>query len=408
MSVTATPPLLSGPASYTASVAADQSLRIGAHPCDAEADTSHLLELVSRLRAEEPRILGYPGNLNFSFEALGPALSVFFNNVGDPDSADSSGMHAKTYEQAVLRFFAETAGTTLDEVWGYMTASGSEGVLYGLATARRALPHAHVYASDQAHYSVPKAIDLMGMQLVTIPSLADGTMDPQSLKAAAFANRRLNPRLGKGPGAIVLASIGTTMRGAVDDVVALRRMGSAAGAVYLHADAAAGGLVAAHAPSSPPWNFRHGVDSLSMSGHKILGSPIPTGVVLVHRDFTPPASGAEYIGASDRTLGCSRSGLASVLMWSALRRLGHSGLRSLIHDCLDVAEYATQQLALADANPSRFPDSLTVCFDRPADSIVRKWHLACEGPRAHVVCVGHVSTAAVDQLCRDLASGTAS
>jgi histidine decarboxylase len=384
----------------------DPALLIGELPADPEADTAHLLGLAERMRAEGLRVLGFPGNLSFDYSALAPLLSVLFNNVGDPSSPDASNMHAKAYEQAVLRYFAEIAGARMEDTYGYMTSGGSEGVLFGLATARRRLPHAYVYASDQAHYSVPKAAALLGMKLLTIPSSPDGTMDPDALRAAAFVRRRLDSHGGHGPGAIVLASIGTTMRGAVDDVVALREAASAAGEVYVHADAASGGIIAAYAPTRPHWNFRHGVDSLSISGHKIVGCPVPCGVVLARRELVPDAETAEYLRASDRTLGCSRSGLAALLMWAALRRLGHAGMRQHILRCLEVAEYASEQLAKAGANPSRFPGSLTVCFDRPAKSIVDKWHLACQGDTAHIITVGHVSPAAVDELSRDLAAGS--
>jgi histidine decarboxylase len=389
--------------SIPASVPRTPDLHIGAGPADPAADTARLLDLADALRREAPRVLGFPGNLDFDFSDLGPALSVLINNVGDPTSTDASDVHTKAYEQAVVHFLAQTAGAGADDIYGYVTTGGTEGILFGLATARRRLPHAHIYASDQAHYSVAKAANLLGLTLVTLPSTDDGTLDPESLKAASFFHRRIRPHGGRGPGAIVVATIGTTMRGAYDDVTELRRAAEAAGDVYVHADAASGGLIAAHAPSAPRWNFTHGADSISISGHKIIGAPVPCGVVLARKDLVDePVIASEYTNASARTLGCSRSGLAALLLWSALRRLGHTGLRAHILRCLEVAEYAVTQLERTGAHPTRTTDSLTVCMDRPADWIVRKYHLACQGTRAHVITVGHVTRAVLDELCQDL------
>ncbi|KUL69400.1 hypothetical protein ADL34_28600 [Streptomyces sp. NRRL WC-3605] len=245
------------------------------------------------------------------------------------------------------------------------------------------------------------------MRLCLVPGQEDGTMDPDELRlrvaASGFLRGKLRAPGGSRPGAIVLATVGNTMHGGYDDVREVRD----AGTVYVHADAALGGLVAPHAPSRPRWSFADGADSISVSGHKVLGLPVPAGVFLARRYLVAEPSDAdvqEYIRATDRTLGCSRSGLAVLLMWAALRQLGHDGMRERIRRCLEVAEYATQQLEKAGTNPHRPTDSLTVSFARPSSEVVERWHLACEGDRAHLIAVAHVDHAAVDALCADLAS----
>ncbi|MET8406004.1 pyridoxal-dependent decarboxylase [Streptomyces sp900116325] len=285
-----------------------------------------------------------------------------------------------------------------------MASSSSEALLHGLAAARRVLPKACVYACDQAHYSVKRACELLRMKLVTIASLPEGTMDAEELRIQAFARRRITPVFGNGPGAIVVATCGTTMRGAVDDITVLRKAASAAGAVYMHVDAAGGGLIAAHSDPEPNWSFAHGADSMNISGHKVLGLPVPAGISLVRRDLLPETKGGEYIAATDRTLACSRSGLASLLLWARLRSLGTTGMAALIRRCQETADYAMDRLEQAGAHPGRFPGALTVTFDRPPAWVVDKWHLACTGSMAHIVTVGHVTRAAVDDLAADLAA----
>jgi histidine decarboxylase len=376
----------------------DPSLSIGDLPSDPAADTGHLHQLARTLRLEEHRVLGFPGNLDFALEELAPLLGVFFNNVGDPYSPDASNIGAKPHEVAVLDYFAGVAGALPSEVYGYVASSSSEALLHGLTTARQMLPAASVYAGDQAHYSVRRACELLRMEQVTVMSLPDGAMDTEDLRLQVMQRRRA------GDGAIVVATCGTTMRGAVDDIVAIRTAAQAAGQVYVHVDAAGGGLVAAHTHPQPHWSFAHGADSLNISGHKVLGMPVPAGVSLVRRELLAERASAEYIGATDRTLACSRSGLASLLLWARLRSLGRSGMAALISRCQDVAAYAVDRLQQAGADPGRVPGSLTVTFARPPAWVVDKWHLACTGTLAHLVTVGHVTYAAVDGLAADLAA----
>ena len=33
----------------------------------------------------------------------------------------------------------------------------------------------------------------------------------------------------------------------------------------------------------PPWNFAAGIDSIAISGHKMIGSPLPCGVALARK-----------------------------------------------------------------------------------------------------------------------------
>ncbi|WP_328373206.1 pyridoxal-dependent decarboxylase (plasmid) [Streptomyces sp. NBC_00445] len=386
-------------------IAPERDLGIGQQAADAAADLERLLAWTAQLHREQPRVLGYPGSLDFSFRDLAPLLDVFVNHVGDPSQNDASGVHAKAFELAVIRFFAEMAGAPdVEDVYGYVTSGGTEGLERGLELARECHPHAPVYTTSETHYAVGKITRRLRMTEITVPSSADGSMDPSGLELRAVLHRRARPPIAGGPGAIVVATAASTFRGCFDDVSLLRRAAGAAGDVYVHVDAALGGPLAAYAPAEPAWSFRHGADSLSVSAHKLLGLPVPAGVFLARPDLMlRPAERAEYIGANDRTWGCSRSGLSVLLMWAALRRLGHNGMRDRVQACLQTAAYATEQLERAGVRPERIPGSVTITFDRPAQSVVDRWHLACQGDRAHLVTVAHVTRNAVDALCADLA-----
>jgi histidine decarboxylase len=393
-------------------ILADQALAIGREPADQGTDIKGLLRWVEALGREQPRSIGFPGALDFSYQELAPVLDVLVNNVGDPESSDASAVSAKQHELAVVRFLAETAGADPDDIYGYVAGGGVEGIERGLELARERLPHAPVYVSDQAHYAVRKVAERLRMKLVNVPSRPGGEMDPAELRLRVTVRGhlgRVGLSGGRRPGAIILATTGSTFRGAYDNVAALRRAASSAGALHVHVDAAMGGLIAAHAPSRPSWSFADGADSISVSGHKVLGMPVPCSAFLARRDHVGEGRpGAEYVGATDRTWGCSRSGLAVLLLWARLRSLGHDGLRERVGACLDVASYAAEQLAQVEgAAADRVTDSIVVTVNRPAEWVVDRWHLAVEGGRAHMVCVSHVTRATVDRFRDDLARGYA-
>ncbi|PIG96310.1 hypothetical protein CS542_09020 [Pedobacter sp. IW39] len=52
---------------------------------------------------------------------------------------------------------------------------------------------------------------------------------------------------------------------------------------YIHADGALSGSYSAFIEPRPAFDFADGADSIAISGHKFIGSPIPCGVVVVKR-----------------------------------------------------------------------------------------------------------------------------
>jgi hypothetical protein len=75
-----------------------------------ELDLLDLLDVfIAEMRTQERYVLGFPGNLDFSFSRLAGLLDVFVNNVGDPGSSEKSDVSAKMMERAVVDFMAGLA-----------------------------------------------------------------------------------------------------------------------------------------------------------------------------------------------------------------------------------------------------------------------------------------------------------
>ncbi|MFH8260518.1 pyridoxal-dependent decarboxylase [Streptomyces roseolus] len=373
----------------------DEGLAIGFQPSPPAADTRALHQLQHELDQSGRPFLGFPDHLRQVMAELAPLLGLLADQQGEPYEGTRFEDGTREYEKAVLTYFAVLAGASLDEAHGYVAASPREALLHGLAMARRGLPEPSVYVSEQAHYDVVRACELLGMNVVRVQALPDGSMDPNDL--------RLQARLRRGAGALVVATCGTPLHGAVDNVAELRAVAASFGPVHVHVDASAGGLAAAHTDLMPPWSLEHGAHSITLSGHPLLGLPVPAGISLVRRVQDPPTN--LPITVPDRLMVGARSGLSALLLWTRLRSLGRIGVAAMVARCQDVAAYALTTFEATGVAPERFPGSLTVTFERPARWVVDKWRLHYSGNRARIVTTGPMTYTAVDELAADLSAG---
>jgi histidine decarboxylase len=216
-------------------------------------------------------------------------------------------------------------------------------------------------------------------------------MDPAALARACLRDHAR--------AAVVVATAGTPLTGAVDDVPTLRDAAGLAGAVHVHVEGTSGGIVAAAAPDRPAFGFAAGADSVTLSGRRILGVPAPWGVALL-RGTDPREGDAEFRAAVD-----DAAGDTAVLLWEAVSRLGVDGLVQRVGRCLETACYAQHRLDAARQRPHRHPGSVAVSFTRPPGWVCRKWHLASDGDRARIVATPRLTTSAVDELTEDLLRG---
>ncbi len=346
---------------------------------------------------KRPGLIGYPCNDRFDYSPLYKFLEMSINNVGDPYSKSSYKLNTAEIEREVIDYFAKLVKAPQDNFWGYCTNGGTEGNMYGLFLARELYPEATFYYSQETHYSVGKILRCLNLPSIMIRSNPDGTMDLNDLRESLRLNRTSPP--------IICANIGTTMKGAVDDIDGINDIFQdlAIPRKYLHADCALSGMILPFVNDAPAWNFSHGVDSLSISGHKMIGSPIPCGVVLAKKDnMTRIAQSVEYIGSMDTTLTGSRNGIAPLFLWYAIKKFGQSGFCQMIQQCLERAEYAVRELNKAGQHAWRHPYSNTVVFDRPLQSVVETWQLATHGPVSHLITMPNVSTDQVDRLVADI------
>jgi histidine decarboxylase len=356
-----------------------------------------LAELRRELDRQLATCIGYPCATDFDYAALEPFLRYPLNNLGDPFAEHGTfRLATRAIEREVIAWFAELTHAPADGCWGYVTSGGTEGNLYGLYVARELLPDGLVYYSEATHYSVVKILRVLGMRHITVRAAADGTVDLEDLGETLRIHRDAPP--------IVLANVGTTMTEGVDDIAGIRELIDrlAIQRSYVHADAAFAGMTLPFSDGAPPGDFRAGVDSIAISGHKFIGAPVPCGVVLARRVHVDRiARSIEYIGARDTTLTGSRSGLAPLMLWYAIRRWGREGFRARVARGQELAEYAVRRFAERDVAAWRNPHALTVVFPRPPAALQERWQLAAEGDRAHLMTVPAIDEARIDAFIDD-------
>jgi len=362
-----------------------------------QEDQARLDALKQMLEHESAHFLGYPCNRNFDYSALNRFLAFPINNVGDPYVASNYHLQTHAFEREVLAIFEQLTEAPVGETWGYVTNGGTEGNHYGLFLARELYPSGVVYYSQDAHYSIGKVLRCLGLPSIMVRSRPDGSMDIDDLRETLRIHRNVPP--------IICATIGTTMKGAVDDIATIRGLFDefALERHYVHADAALSGMILPFVENPPAWNFAAGIDSIAISGHKMIGSPIPCGVVLAKKSAVERiANGVEYIGTLDTTLSGSRNGHTPLFLWYAFRTVGLAGFRSIIPGCLEMADYAVGKLAELGRSPWRHAYSNTVVFDRPAAAVTSRWQLACQGGLSHVITMPHVTRSQIDALVSDM------
>jgi histidine decarboxylase len=356
-----------------------------------------LTELAAFLDADRANNIGFPSTLDIDFAPLWPFLNRPLNNVGDPFVDSAYPRNTKHLEREVLGWFADLLRAP-QGWWGVTTTGGTEGILYGLLHARTAYPDALIIHSQAAHQSVPAMATLLGLPTIAVRAHWDGMLDLADLRDVIRAHRH-RPL-------IVVATIGTTLTEAVDDVGSIRDILAehAITRAWIHADAALSGLPLALLPPGgrPRFDLADGSDSISISAHKFLGGcPFPAGIYLTGRGHNG-GSTVDYIATLVSTIACSRNGHAPLLMWYTIRTLGRHGLLARAHQSWQTAAYAVEQLQRIGIPAWRHPHGMTVVLPTPPRDIAAKWRLASSGGVSHLITVPGVTAQTIDALREDL------
>ena len=294
------------------------------------------------------------------------------------------GDHAANHvETRVVAWLAAMLGYP-DSAEGILVSGGSMANFTALAAARRAMtpgnvredglagpdrPRLTVYASDQVHSCVDKAVDLLGIgsrQLRKLESDADFRLSAASLAAAVAADREA----GYLP-AIVVGNAGTVNTGAIDPLDELADF-CAAEKLWFHVDGAYGALATMVPELHPLFAGMERADSIAADPHKWLYVPYEAGATLVREPGRLSAAFRkfpEYLAAdpaspfpgpawfAERGVELSR-GFKALKVWMGLKTHGRRAYADQIASDVRLARFLAAEV-------DRRPD-----FERLADAVL--------------------------------------
>ena len=357
--------------------------------------------LLRELQERQKCLLGYPVSNDLDYSSVLPAFGFLINEIGDPFIRSSSWrVEAKALEQEVLAFFAKLYRAPKDDYWGYITGGSTEGNLYGLYAARRLYPNGVVYYSTEAHYSIAKNVQILGMRGVPIKAQKNGEIDYDRL------NRAIRQRPTKP--AIIVAAVGTTMTEARDNLATIKDLlrDSNKTDYFLHVDAALDGGYLPFIKPHHPFDFADGADCIVVSTHKFMGVPLITGLVMTRKSLQNKLQEyrkhVSYIDTFDTTIPGSRNGQAAMMTWYAMKQQGLAGMRSRAQRCIRLAAYTKQKLEEMGWPVWANPNTITLLIKTPSKALVERWQLATTKEWSHLICMPAVTQKQLDQFLTEL------
>eukprot|EP00957_Ditylum_brightwellii_P133072 10147176-Ditylum_brightwellii.AAC.1 len=162
------------------------------------------------------------------------------------------------------------------------------------------------------------------MDAKAIPTLPMGEIDYDAL-ASEISKNRDRP-------VIINVNIGTTVKGAVDNLDRILRilkmLDIPRERYHIHCDGALFAMMMPFVDFAPEVSFRKPIDSIAVSGHKMLGCPMPCGIALTRKELVKEVEQhIDYLNSVDTTIMGSRNGQAALYLWYSLRKKGIDGIK---------------------------------------------------------------------------------
>lgn len=336
-----------------------------------------------------PRFFGYINSGGNQASILGELLASAVNQIV---ALWHFSPAASEVERRVIQWIAEFIGYPR-QAGGCLLSGGSAGNLVGLAVARkqkapfdsdslgmRGGPRLTVYASQEVHASLDKAMMILGMGRDQLRKLAvrdDFTIDLDALEKQVSEDRN------NGCHPICVVGVaGTTNTGAVDPLNALADFCQARG-LWFHVDAAYGGPAARTELAGKLFEGLEQADSVVLNPHKWLYVPAEAACILVRESATLRRTFqvvADYL-KSEEEVGTGapfdfkdygpqlHRSFRALKVWMTFKAYGAKKLRAAIESNIEIMRYLADRIDESHDFVRLAPVPLSiVCFQyRTAD-----------------------------------------
>lgn len=254
---------------------------------------------------------------------------------------------ARGLERSVVDWLAPLFGMD----GGHMTPGSTVANLTALWAARECRGIRRAVASEDAHLSIRKAADILGLDYQSVPTGADG-----GLRSADMPSDLSD--------ACLVLTAGTTSRGAVDD------LGLGDDAAWVHVDAAWAGPLRLSARYAATLDGIGRADSVAVSAHKWLFQPKESALVLFKDTAASHAAisyGDNYLAVPNVGLLGSHGATAAPLL-ATLLAYGRSGLAQWIDQSMNYAERLADAVSTNRSLELLAPPQTGVIVWRPRDT----------------------------------------
>ncbi len=342
-----------------------------------------------------PRFFGYVASTASAVGMLGDYMASAINqNL----TAWRSSPGATDLERTVVRWLGSFIGYS-EKCGGLLTSGGSMANLNALYIAHRAKnPDASqkglfaggkpmtVYASDQVHLSIVKALDILGIGREQLKLV---TTDERFRLDVRVLREHLKADIAKGLKPFcVVASAGTVNTGAVDPLDEIANVAEQFD-LWFHVDGAYGVPAAAHPASHSLFTGLELADSVSLDPHKWLYAPIDCGCLLMRSEARARAAFSQgdesYIKIFEES---EREAFAfwdygveltrrfrALKVWMILRYYGSRRIAETIAEDIELAKYLAAQIEAANDFELLAPVELSICCFR---YVPEQWRMRLE------------------------------
>lgn len=312
-------------------------------------------------------------------------------NLGDPGLfMGTASIEALLVERLGALLHHKSAG-------GYATTGGTESNIQALRIAReiKNLKNPNVVVPESAHFSFKKACEILSLELRSVPSDKNYQMDEEKIEECIDKNT-----------VCLVGVAGTTEYGVLDPIsylseIALERD------IFLHVDAAFGGLVLPFIDKKPDFDFKlPGVSSISVDPHKMGMSTIPAGCLLVRDSsvFKSTEVDTPYLTVKKECTLCgTRPGGSVAAAFAVLEYLGEEGMEEIVSRCMknnNKLILGMKKLGYPVAAEPCVNVASFLCEDTPKGwqvSRTRYGHL-------RTVCMPHITEDIIDEFLKDAES----
>jgi len=221
---------------------------------------------------------------------------------------------------------------------GFIVSGGTEANLLALLAARNTadVSSPEVILPQSAHFSFSKICSLLRIKPVQASLDSAFRVDPASVRHCINRNT-----------IAVVGTVGTAELGAVDPIDKLSDI-ALEYEVYLHVDAALGGLILPFLENAPTFDFRlKGVKSITVDPHKMGLATVPAGGILFRESACLEHIKTEtpYLTEDAQyTFVGTRSGAPVAATWAVFESLGREGFTKTVNRCLRLTKTLSASL----------------------------------------------------------------